>query len=569
MTWTRARRWALTLMTCALMIPASAQAAGTGVITGTVTTPGGVSSTGICVRAYEADTQTSVSTTVSGGTYRLENLIDGEWTVQTETSASCGGTTLPSRLFTTWVTNGDTVTENIRIPFGATVSGVVTLAGGRSPAGICVQVLPYEEFDIVETTVAANGSYSLANVGPGDARVSFYTGMGCEGATTEIPLKHYQVTLDPQATTTVNAALDVASRISGTLTPPPGAGAGWMACIYLMPAGPLPAYMGSWDPIGVTYTDTSGNYDFPGVAAGSYSLVAVTCGRGVVAGRTLRDGVTTTTGALTANVDMTLPGAGEIQGSVVWGATKEICLDARSQEQPNLPNAIAGTPTQGATSNSFALEELAPGTYTVNVWADAACDDPYAHTPIRTIRDVRVQAGGIATMADIDLTPPRAATAPAPGTTTPTQKPAPSARPKDPCAGKKTAALAVCRAKIIQDTSLAACAKRSGPTRVVCEATARATLAHTQATERAKGTLVTDRAACATRAGTAKRRCLAAATATHRKATALADADRDRQVATARCDVKPASEKTACLARVKKAHASAVRRATPARGTRR
>jgi hypothetical protein len=218
---------ALAVLVTATIVSAPASATGTGSISGTVTdaqTSAGLA--GVCVTAI-GNTAPYVfnATTASDGTYTLSNLANGPYEVKVD--PTCSGQS---------VSTLDIVSiESVTVASGAATTGVnAALVPGGSASGTvsepnadggvadaCVEFISTTNpSDQISNTVAADGSFSVSNLTPGD--YTFIVEAYCPGSLPSIYAPQTwpePVTItSAMPVTDLNVTLEVGASISGKVT---------------------------------------------------------------------------------------------------------------------------------------------------------------------------------------------------------------------------------------------------------------------------------------------------------------------------------------------------------------
>ena len=159
------------------------------------------------------------------------------------------------------VTVGGVASNSFSFSVGSgTVSGAVTsTANGSAISGALVELLQSNSVRASAST-AANGSYSIPNLGPGgyDVRTSA-AGFGSLLSLGKI--------VNVGATTTVNVSLPAPGTDSGTVTRASNGAA--------IPGVAITASQNS-DTVGTTTTDSSGHFSMSNLSPGTYGITAVT-----------------------------------------------------------------------------------------------------------------------------------------------------------------------------------------------------------------------------------------------------------------------------------------------------
>lgn len=337
-------------------------------ISGTVTgSPEGKPIEGVCVRASatgEGESSGSAAT-AADGTYRVAGLAAGSYDVQFVPgcdSASTGqyaGQFYQAATRTTahpvTVSSGQTapgIDASLQ-PLGA-IAGTVTDATSAAPvAEACVTATPTEagSSGAGSATTAADGSYTVAGLAPGQYRVEFDP--TCSGtASSEDALGWYRgadieasaapVTVAPASTTgSVDGSLARSGTISGTVTAEVGGSPVPEVCVIARPRGET----GDLEFVG---TQTDGSYSIPGLPADAYTVEADPTCAGSLSSSYLPEWFGGTEEAAAQPVNLAAGGS----------ATADIALSAGGA--PPLSVKTASLPS-GVADSSYAHTLLAEG----------------------------------------------------------------------------------------------------------------------------------------------------------------------------------------------------------------
>lgn len=269
-----------------------ASSAGTGVITGTVTGPGGEPLAGIAVTAYEIIDQEvyrvdGTRTRVDGsyeladlgaGVYRLrfrdlDSTFEGEYWDDAATVYAATPITLAA---------GQTVVgKDAQLTTGGHITGTVTGPDDQPLPDVTAVVYQatydededWEYWDYLDdvttgpdgsydTGALPAGTYRLGFFGGGDYLVEYWDDAATLGDATDIEVAAGQVVGG------TDAQLATAGHITGTVTGPGGAGVEYVAVV----AYQWDPDQGSWDWADYTTTWTDGSYDLSGLPSGTYRL---------------------------------------------------------------------------------------------------------------------------------------------------------------------------------------------------------------------------------------------------------------------------------------------------------
>src|SRR5450631_3805837 len=376
-----------------------------GTIAGTVTAKsGGADLEGICVSAYTSDnsfTLVGSTTTAADGTYAISDLSGGNYDV-----AFSGGCGYPGNVGQQWynnqisqssasavtVTTGSTTSVNAALAIGGTITGTVTAAiGGAGQDGMCVSAYDAGDFQLSvgSAVTAADGTYALTDLASGSYDVEFtsgcggsplfgqqwYNGKSSESAATAIPVS------TGVTTTSINAALTVGGTISGTVTVSSVSDFSGICVDAFAPGDFL-------SPSGSTTTAADGSYSLTNLAPGNYD-VEFSAGCGISenvgqqwyntkASQSSANAVAVTAGGSTSGINATLSLGGTITGTVTAAAggadVSGVCVVAFAPGDVQLSPASTTTASDG----SYALTNLAPGSYQVEFTSGCGASVGYA-----------------------------------------------------------------------------------------------------------------------------------------------------------------------------------------------
>lgn len=241
-------------------------------ISGTLTAPAGVSLTATKIYASGSDGSWPVA---SDGTYKVVGLKagphtlwfsgDGNALAQYYNNATSAETATAVRVAEGQdVTGIDSILEK-----GASISGTVTAPAGVTLSDTRVEVtVPGERGWAGHTTVAADGSYRIAGLPPGEYIVNFSVsgalGQWYSAATSWRTAKVISVAAG-QDVTGIDAALVKAASISGTVTVPPGVEAGKVIISAYATGNPSAS-------VASTYLKADSSYSLDYLPAGSYTV---------------------------------------------------------------------------------------------------------------------------------------------------------------------------------------------------------------------------------------------------------------------------------------------------------
>ncbi len=251
------RIWALAaLIACVALFAfgpmATAQAAGTASIEGTVTAVKGGNLEGIQVTASGASGFQS-ATTAPGGTYKMTGLTGGTYRI---TFSDPSATYLPQETSRA-VAEAEAATVNASLKHSSSISGKVTSAAtgtGLPNATVSVSSLfGVESF----ATTDASGAYTITGLSSGSYIVEFSSGGGYVAQRLSTSVN--------ENTVEVNAALREAAKISGTVTD--ATTHAGLAKINVLAFSSTTGFGAS------ATTDASGGYTLTGLPTGSYKVV--------------------------------------------------------------------------------------------------------------------------------------------------------------------------------------------------------------------------------------------------------------------------------------------------------
>jgi molybdopterin-binding protein len=168
-----------------------------GSIAGQVSGPHGAAVPGACVEAYRVPGgPAGDSSTGPQGKYVLAGLTPGRYKVEFgDPSCSDGTTGLGAQWYdhagagaatVITVTAGRTASAvNAALPADGTITGSVTGTSASPLSGVCVSAVPLAKGKPASFTVSGGGSYTLADLQPGQYRVEFQAGCGQEHVKTQ------------------------------------------------------------------------------------------------------------------------------------------------------------------------------------------------------------------------------------------------------------------------------------------------------------------------------------------------------------------------------------------------
>ena len=351
-----------------------------GSITGHVTTAGGKSPGGFCVLAsgVSVGSTSGAATTAKNGTYRVTGLATGKYEVAF--FPGCGNS---GNYVTQWYNNkpfatGSTLVSvtdghtrsgiGAKMQVGGTITGLVTDSGSTPVAGICVTVTNKNPSGSGgATTTAANGTYSISDLGTGSYNVEFTPACGNTGnysdqwykdkaqSATASPLK---VTAG-KTTSGIGAKMHPGGTITGKVTDSKGKA---LAGICVNVSGV--------SGFGAATTDATGAYLVGDLGTGTYSVAfSPGCGAsGNILTQYYKDKssaskatpVKVTAGKTTSGIGAKMGPGGTITGTVRGpaGAMLGVCVSVVS----SFGSGFSTTAIDG----SYSITGLPSGKYTVS-----------------------------------------------------------------------------------------------------------------------------------------------------------------------------------------------------------
>ncbi len=296
----------------------------TGTISGTVKDSTSAPISGVCVDAYSAGTYVDGTSTLSDGTYSIPGLTPGTYTV--DFTADCGTTTsyleqwyngastASSATPVVLASGGTAAAINATMSTGGSISGTVKDSTSAPISGISADA--YDGYSYVGSAVTqSNGTYTITGLAAGSYTVEFY---GC-GTTGSYVLQWYQgaagqstatsvAVANNQAVTGINATMQGAGTISGTVTNQPATG----SIVSVYQGG---TYVTEVEPL------AAGTYSITGLMPGSYTVEfsasgSVTQWYNGVSTEAAATPLTVGAGQTVSGINATLQNDGQISGTV-------------------------------------------------------------------------------------------------------------------------------------------------------------------------------------------------------------------------------------------------------------
>jgi hypothetical protein len=405
------------------------------IISGTIKNTDGASVPGICVEVVSSSPTGSFGFAVDNkGSYSVDRLATG--TYQAGYFPGCGNTgsyapnwynnqasesTATSINLTTGPTIRDVFTANIVLQPGATITGKITNIHGTALSNVCVDAVSQSAevggFGSEALTFTRHGSYTMANLSPGQYLINFTCGFGpAKYADQWFPgapdAGSAELLSVPAGQTSVNAVLQPASSIAGVVT---GKGGQPLenVCVAAVDTkgtplaliGPASGFLSGFGSGPGAITNKTGHYRITGLAAGRYQVSFSQCfGSSRYAEQWFRgkasaqaaNAVTVQTGKTRSGIDGRLTPGGSISGRVLNGSGKplrNICIVA----------AAGSAAPVGATSTgkagTYAISGLGSGQYTVEF---SPCG---SQNLITAVAHVRVTAPHAAAGVNVTMQP--------------------------------------------------------------------------------------------------------------------------------------------------------------------
>jgi hypothetical protein len=374
---------------------------------------------GICV----GDDNGDFAITASNGTYKIDQLPAERTAVSF--SGGCGnagsyapqyfdGQTVPELGSTVVITAGHTTGDigAAMLP-GATIAGTVTNASGHAVRGVCVSLGSEASAASTgpiggDTVTAASGSYSVADLAPGQYAVAFFA--GCEGPSNAAALQWFKGQPDSgtpglvsaeagQPVTGIDAVVARAGTIKGTVTS--NGSPVDFDCAYAvrLPTGAEAGFQANMG---------SGQFAISGLSAGRYRVVSYDCLEGNNSAPAAAPRIVTVrAGHTTGGVHIALPRGGSITGRVTIAASgrpaQDVCVSAASAGSgaaADLPGGFAGT----GPSGTYRITGLNTGRYVISLYTSGPCHKGSENLAGRTLSgSARVTAGKVTSNVNASL----------------------------------------------------------------------------------------------------------------------------------------------------------------------
>ena len=367
--------FAVALALASLVPVAAATAAGTGELSGTVTsavTGGPLASAYVEVYTTSSGSWVGSASTDHNGAFQVGNLAPGSYDVEFSAGGYLaqyynGQATLAASDPVSVTAGQNTTGVDATMQVSGAISGHVTDAGTGGPAG-GVQVVAYNSSNqvVAQTTADAGGAYTLTGLVTGSYDVEFepvgsqpYLPQYYSGAATVSGATSVSVT-DATTTSGIDAAMSTGSGIDGTVS-----------------SGGQPAadvnvtvFNASGSTAGYGYTDAAGAYTVTGLTPGTYTVEFLPpTASGVNAVPQYYNGKTTAAsadavtvaGGQFATVSTDLPTGGQITGAVTDAST-HAGLAGVEVYAYSASGGYSGYAYTDANGN-YTISSLATGTY--------------------------------------------------------------------------------------------------------------------------------------------------------------------------------------------------------------
>jgi hypothetical protein len=392
-----------------------------GILSGTVTAAAtGKRLAGICVGDESGD----FAITASNGTYTIDQLPAERTAIEFGGCSNTGSyapqyyhaQAIPEAASDVVITAGRRTggISAAMLP-GATISGTVTDAAGHPVRAVCAFVAAGAAGAGVtpfggNTVTAANGTYSVANLAPGQYSVAFFA--GCEGPSNAAALQWFKGQPDSgtaglvsaeagQPVVGVDAVVSAGGTIKGTVTA--NGSPVDFDCVYAIGQS-------TGEEAGFQANRGSGQFAISGLAAGRYRVLAYDCLEGSTSASVITARpVTVRTGHTTGGVHIALPRGGDITGKVTvagsHAAARDVCVEAYPARGSAGDWGFGGFANTNA-AGTYRLTGLGTGRYVVSIQTTDGChasSQNLAGTKVRG--SVRVTAGKVTGNVDASLHP--------------------------------------------------------------------------------------------------------------------------------------------------------------------
>ena len=319
-------------------------------LTGTVTEQDGVTPVvGATVTATDGAGAVNSTPTGADGSYTISGLEPGSVTV----SASASGHELTSGLTATTALGAPT-TLDIALEQDGAISGTITAPGGGEPTAATVDAQPVSGGSITPGTVGSGGSFTIANLVPGQYTVN-------AEAPGDGPAQQSPVTVTAGPTT---------SSVDLALTSPPATVSGVVTDADT--GEPIPDALVSTDAAngasGPVTTGSDGSYTLSGLSGGTIDISVVPPDTTHLAATTTADGVP---GSVTT-ADVQLDPAGTLSATVEKASGSDNPLSGATVEVVGPSPGGTETPEQSQSlitdsSGQVSLTGLSAGSYDLQV----------------------------------------------------------------------------------------------------------------------------------------------------------------------------------------------------------
>ncbi len=355
-----------------------------GTITGTIRDTSNAAVAGATVYAQDVVggfTQPVQST--GGGAYAIHDLAPGTY-LMTAWAPGHSGAYYPNSYTQagatalTVVSGGTLSGIDLALAQGATISGRVTDLQNNPLPGVGVSAsgsaftIPQFFGGNSSVATAADGTFTLSGIGPGENTLSFqdgqngYANVYYHGAYMQAQATQVTTSIGENVTGIDQQLSHSTGSVSGTVTDDHGQPvAGAAVCADYVPfVDPPGCFFVVGSPAAVT--DASGNYTLTGLAAGSHVITAAAPGKAIQFWNEQPSlpaaNVVVSEGGATPNVDFSLAPQGEIAGIVVDSAGHKVSNVAAAAKQGQLIVAFGGI-QPGKAAAGFTIGNLNTGDY--------------------------------------------------------------------------------------------------------------------------------------------------------------------------------------------------------------